>query len=217
MSRWPWSRFRRTQAGRSEHRRCRSPGRLWPIAASQPAVRRGKWRAARSRDPRPDESDRQSRNCSTRCPSRRCARTCGTQSSDRACRTGRRRLDTAPAYHQCPCDPAVFGAHGGRSDRRYRRLTQLWHVPYWRGMLRREPPRRPEPDAPPARRVIDRRPGSTGSSVSLRRMRHRQPAAGSNLLPVWLRRSDAAPTDGQQARAVATFTVDRLAYTPSRP
>ncbi|MCV7057764.1 zinc ribbon domain-containing protein [Mycolicibacterium gilvum] len=88
----------------------------------------------------------------------------------------------------------------------------------WRGMLRREPPRRPEPEAPagpPSHRSEQWKYGFVGSrceecgTVHLPPVRvcyqcgsadrmHRQPMADT-------------------AARVATYTIDRLAYTPSPP
>jgi 3-hydroxy-3-methylglutaryl CoA synthase/uncharacterized OB-fold protein len=96
-------------------------------------------------------------------------------------------------------------------------------VPYptfltWRGFLDREPPRRPEPDAPagpPAHR-------SGGYKLAFRATRCR--ACGSVNLPpsrVCFKCSAVDEMDSvamsSVAGTVATFTIDRLAYTPSPP
>jgi 3-hydroxy-3-methylglutaryl CoA synthase/uncharacterized OB-fold protein len=96
-------------------------------------------------------------------------------------------------------------------------------VPYasyltWRGLLEREPPRRPEPDrpaAPPSARAGDWKFSFTGSACTACGFVHLPPArvchhcgAVDQMNPV--RRADTPGT-------VATFTVDRLAYSPAPP
>ncbi len=96
-------------------------------------------------------------------------------------------------------------------------------VPYasyltWRGLLEREPPRRPEPDrpaAPPSARAGDWKFSFTGSECTVCGFVHLPPArvchrcgAVDQMTPV--RRADTLGT-------VATFTVDRLAYSPAPP
>ena len=88
----------------------------------------------------------------------------------------------------------------------------------WRGMLRREPPRRPEPDAPagpPSHRSEHWKFGFVGSHCE---------ECGTVQLPparVCFKCGSAdhmhpQPMADAPAR-VATYTVDRLAYTPSPP
>jgi uncharacterized OB-fold protein len=96
-------------------------------------------------------------------------------------------------------------------------------VPYasyltWRGWLDREPPRRPEPDrpaAPPSARAGDWKFSFTGSACAACGFVHLPPArvchhcgAVDQMIPA--RRAGTAGT-------VATFTVDRLAYSPAPP
>jgi hydroxymethylglutaryl-CoA synthase len=96
-------------------------------------------------------------------------------------------------------------------------------VPYasyltWRGWLEREPPRRPEPDrpaAPPSARAGDWKFSFTGSACTACGFVHLPPArvchhcgAVDQMTPA--RRADTPGT-------VATFTVDRLAFSPSPP
>jgi 3-hydroxy-3-methylglutaryl CoA synthase/uncharacterized OB-fold protein len=88
----------------------------------------------------------------------------------------------------------------------------------WRGMLEREPPRRPDPTAPAAPPSLRHEPwkfGFTGSECEECGERHLPPArvcarcgAIDRMRPV--RMADVP------AR-IATFTVDRLAFTPSPP
>ena len=88
----------------------------------------------------------------------------------------------------------------------------------WRGMLNREPPRRPEPDAPaapPAHRSAGYKFGFHASRCEACRQVNVPPGricyscgARDQMTPISL--SDVTGT-------VATFTVDRLAYTPSPP
>jgi 3-hydroxy-3-methylglutaryl CoA synthase/uncharacterized OB-fold protein len=88
----------------------------------------------------------------------------------------------------------------------------------WRGMLPREPPRRPEPDAPagpPSHRSENWKYGFAGSrceeceTVSLPPVRICYKCGSVD-------RTHPQPMADTPAR-VATFTVDRLAYTPSPP
>jgi len=96
-------------------------------------------------------------------------------------------------------------------------------VPYttylsWRGLLEFEPPRRPEPDrvaGPPAARSADWKFGLRGSRCTACRF--------VNLPPVRVCRSCGA-VDAMEPVPVseltgttATYTVDRLAYSPSPP
>jgi 3-hydroxy-3-methylglutaryl CoA synthase/uncharacterized OB-fold protein len=88
----------------------------------------------------------------------------------------------------------------------------------WRGMLNREPPRRPEPDAPaapPAHRSAGYKFGFHASRCDACHQVNVPPGricyscgARDQMTPISL--SDVTGT-------VATFTVDRLAYTPSPP
>jgi len=88
----------------------------------------------------------------------------------------------------------------------------------WRGMLNREPPRRPEPDAPaapPAHRSAGYKFGFQASRCDACHQVNVPPAricyscgARDQMTPISL--SDVLGT-------VKTFTVDRLAYTPSPP
>lgn len=88
----------------------------------------------------------------------------------------------------------------------------------WRGFLDREPPRRPDPEhpyAPPAARRVDWKFGFVGSRCGNCGGRHLPPAE----VCVHCRASGpmtAEPMADVRAR-VATYTVDRLAFTPSPP
>jgi len=96
-------------------------------------------------------------------------------------------------------------------------------VPYltylsWRGLVQRELPRRPEPDrpaAPPAARANDWKFGFTGSRCT---------NCGFVHLPPTRVCRDCSAADAMEAApasrlsgTVATFTVDRLAFSPSPP
>lgn len=96
-------------------------------------------------------------------------------------------------------------------------------VPYltylsWRGLVERELPRRPEPDrpaGPPSARAVEWKFGFTGSRCTTCGFLHlpplrvcRQCSAADAMEPV-----RAAGLTG----TVATFTVDRLAFSPSPP
>jgi len=88
----------------------------------------------------------------------------------------------------------------------------------WRGFLQREPPRRPDPEppaAPPSRRAEDWKFGFTGSRCQACGARHLPPQrvcvkchAMDRMAPERL--ADVPAT-------IATFTVDRLAYSLSPP
>jgi 3-hydroxy-3-methylglutaryl CoA synthase/uncharacterized OB-fold protein len=88
----------------------------------------------------------------------------------------------------------------------------------WRGFLRREPPRRPDPqapEAPPARRAEAWKFAFTGSRCQACGTRHLPPQrvcvkchAVDRMAPE--RMADVPAT-------IATFTVDRLAFSPSPP
>jgi uncharacterized OB-fold protein len=88
----------------------------------------------------------------------------------------------------------------------------------WRGFLRREPPRRPDPqapEAPPARRAEAWKFAFTGSRCQACGARHLPPQrvcvkchAVDRMTPERL--ADVPAT-------IATFTVDRLAFSPSPP
>ncbi|HKY67992.1 MAG TPA: Zn-ribbon domain-containing OB-fold protein, partial [Acidimicrobiales bacterium] len=88
----------------------------------------------------------------------------------------------------------------------------------WRGLLEPEPPRRPDPDAPAAPVTFRREPWKFGFTASRCR------DCGTRHLPpsrVCLACRSVDRMDGERladARGtVATFTVDRLAYSPSPP
>lgn len=96
-------------------------------------------------------------------------------------------------------------------------------VPYltylsWRGLVERELPRRPEPDrpaGPPSARAVDWKFGFTGSRCTACGFLHLPPLrvcrqCGSTDAMEAVRAADLVGT-------VATFTVDRLAFSPSPP
>jgi 3-hydroxy-3-methylglutaryl CoA synthase/uncharacterized OB-fold protein len=88
----------------------------------------------------------------------------------------------------------------------------------WRGVLTLEPPRRPEPDipmGPPARRSVRWKFGLVGTTCS---------ACGSRFAPPQRVCLDCGSVDDMTDErfadgvgTVRTFTVDRLAFTPSPP
>jgi hydroxymethylglutaryl-CoA synthase len=96
-------------------------------------------------------------------------------------------------------------------------------VPYasyltWRGLLEREPPRRPEPDrpaAPPSARAGDWKFSFTGSRCTECGFVHLPPARVCHRCGA-VDRMDEARLAGT-AGTVATYTVDRLAYSPAPP
>jgi 3-hydroxy-3-methylglutaryl CoA synthase/uncharacterized OB-fold protein len=88
----------------------------------------------------------------------------------------------------------------------------------WRGLIERETPRRPEPDrpaAPPSARAEGWKFGFVGSRCTECGRVHVPPTrvcSGCHAVD----RMERAPLAGK-AGTVATFTVDRLAYSPSPP
>lgn len=96
-------------------------------------------------------------------------------------------------------------------------------VPYttylsWRGLLERELPRRPEPDrpaGPPSARSAGWKFGLTGSRCTRCTLVHLPPARVCRECGA-TDAMEGVPVAGLQGR-VATFTVDRLAYSPSPP
>jgi 3-hydroxy-3-methylglutaryl CoA synthase/uncharacterized OB-fold protein len=125
------------------------------------------------------------------------------------------------------CDAWVLRTTEALADRRQpvpvaQQLEGGIEVPYpvylsWRGLLDREPPRRPEPDrpaAPPASRGAGWKFGLVGARC--------RECGFVHLPPVPLCRQchsgemEPAPVSRLRGR-VATFTVDRLAFSPSPP
>lgn len=88
----------------------------------------------------------------------------------------------------------------------------------WRGFLERQPPRRPDPDrpaAPPAARAEEWKFAFVGSRCEACDRVHLPPrrvCAGCGAVD----QTTDAPLAAEQA-TVATFTIDRLAYSPSPP
>ncbi|ANQ75863.1 MULTISPECIES: OB-fold domain-containing protein [Rhodococcus] len=88
----------------------------------------------------------------------------------------------------------------------------------WRGLLDREPPRRPEPDwaaAPPSARALGWKFNFAGTRCSACSFLHLPPARvckGCGAVDKMIAES-LAPREG----SVATYTVDRLAFSPSPP
>jgi hydroxymethylglutaryl-CoA synthase len=117
---------------------------------------------------------------------------------------------------------AALAARGSRSAVADQ-LTSPSRVPYatfltWRGVIRREPPRRPDPqppDAPAAARAEAWKYAFTGSRCQACGVRHVPPQrvcvkchAIDRMTPEPMRDVPAS---------IATFTVDRLAYSMSPP
>ena len=96
-------------------------------------------------------------------------------------------------------------------------------VPYaryltWRGMLDREPPRRPEPDrpaAPPSARAGEWKFSFSGSQCTECGFVHLPPARVCHRCGAVDQMTETRLADTMGT--VATFTVDRLAYSPSPP
>jgi hydroxymethylglutaryl-CoA synthase len=88
----------------------------------------------------------------------------------------------------------------------------------WRGFVKREPPRRPDPqapEAPPARRAEAWKFAFTGSRCQACGMRHLPP----QRVCVKCHAVDKMTPDrlADTPAVIATFTVDRLAFSPSPP
>ena len=93
--------------------------------------------------------------------------------------------------------------------------SSLRHVPHLAGLARPEPPRRPEPGRPPPRRRCARDDWKFGFVGSRWTACGTRPPAAPRVSSTWRRgRPDGAGADGRRAGTVATFTVDRLAYSP---
>jgi 3-hydroxy-3-methylglutaryl CoA synthase/uncharacterized OB-fold protein len=101
--------------------------------------------------------------------------------------------------------------------------TARGRVPYasyltWRGFLRREPPRRPDPqppEAPPALRAEAWKFAFTGSRCQACGTRHLPPQRVCVKCQAMDRMSPERLAD--VVATIATFTVDRLAFSPSPP
>lgn len=88
----------------------------------------------------------------------------------------------------------------------------------WRGMLRREPPRRPDPEhpfAPPAHRRVRWKFGLVAGRCAACGLRHLPPARVCSQCHT-VDAMDDEPMADVRAK-VATYTIDRLAFTPSPP
>ncbi len=126
------------------------------------------------------------------------------------------------------CDAMVLRATAALPTRRQRRpitrqragglavdpLTYL----SWRGLVELEPPRRPEPEraaAPPAARAVGWKFGFTGTRCTECGFVHLPPARACRSCGVTdsMAPAPAAALSG----TIATYTVDRLAFSPSPP
>jgi hydroxymethylglutaryl-CoA synthase len=113
---------------------------------------------------------------------------------------------------QRPAAPVRRQLAQGRDDLRY--ATYL----AWRGMLQKEPPRRPDPlapAAPPSLRSADYKYGFVGSRCAECGTLH-LPAARVCMQCKAIDHMKAEPM-ADAAGTIATFTVDHLAYSPSPP
>jgi hydroxymethylglutaryl-CoA synthase len=120
-----------------------------------------------------------------------------------------RTNDALARYHRVSTVRGLIGQ--GQADLDYLRFLS------WRGMLEREPPRRPEPDrpaAPPSLRSAAWKFAFTGSQDEAGN-RHLPPARVSYQTHS-LDRMTAVPMADVQG-TIVTFTIDRLAYSPSPP
>jgi len=97
---------------------------------------------------------------------------------------------------------------------------EVAHLTYlsWRGLVELEPPRRPEPDrpaAPPSSRAAGWKFGFTGSRCEVCGFTHLPPMRVCRQCGASDRMA-AVPVAGLGG-TIATYTVDRLAYSPSPP
>lgn len=120
---------------------------------------------------------------------------------------------TADAIIERRASRSVAGqVAAGRDDLRYATFLS------WRGLLTKEPPRRPDPDppaAPPARRANRYKYGFVGSRCEPCGMVHLPPVRVCAACHVVDRMVDA-PLAGTPG-TVVTHTIDRLAFTPNPP
>ena len=121
------------------------------------------------------------------------------------------RTTTALSAHRQPEPVAAAAAADGRM------------VPYptylsWRGLLDMEPPRRPEPDrpaGPPSARAAGWKFALTGNRCSACGFLHVPPMRVCRACGVADQSEPVSVRD--RGGRIATFTVDRLAYSPSPP
>ena len=138
---------------------------------------------------------------------------------------GRRSCWSAPPTVATPpcCAPPIGSPVGRQAEPLEAQLAGGRKVPYatyltWRGLLEREPPRRPEPDrpaGPPAARAKEWKFAFVGSGCQACGFVHVPPSRvckGCGAVD----QMDRAPLAERQG-TVATYTVDRLAHSPSPP
>lgn len=121
------------------------------------------------------------------------------------------RTQAALAQHRNPA-PVAAQVAAGNDHLRYTTFLS------WRGLLDREPPRRPDPEppyAPPSYRSEDWKFAFVASRCEACGTRHLPPARVCVRCHAVDRMSREQLAD--VPATVATFTVDRLAYTPSPP
>ncbi len=111
-----------------------------------------------------------------------------------------------------PAKPVAVQIAAGRDDLRYTQYLA------WRGQLVKEPPRRPDPvppAAPPAHRSTRYKFGFVGSRCEACGAVHLPPVRVCMSCHAVDRMADAPMAD--TTATVATYTIDRLAFTPSPP
>lgn len=121
------------------------------------------------------------------------------------------RTTEAIAAHRSAL-PVATQIAAGRDDLRYTRFLS------WRGALVKEPPRRPDPEpvaAPPAHRSTRYKFGFVGSRCEACATVHLPPVRVCSSCHSVDRMGDAPMAD--VPATVATYTIDRLAFTPSPP
>ncbi|MGH9039197.1 MAG: OB-fold domain-containing protein [Acidimicrobiia bacterium] len=121
------------------------------------------------------------------------------------------RTTDAIAAHT-PAKPVAAQVAAGRDDLRYAQFLS------WRGQLVKEPARRPDPTppaAPPAHRSTRYKFGFVGSRCEACATVHLPPVRVCMSCHAVDRMGDAPMAD--VPATVATYTIDRLAYTPSPP
>jgi 3-hydroxy-3-methylglutaryl CoA synthase/uncharacterized OB-fold protein len=123
-----------------------------------------------------------------------------------------RTTEALASYRQRQAVTVSEQIQGGRSDLSYNSFLT------WRGFLHREPPRRPDPDAPaapPSARDRDWKFGFYASRCEVCGTRHLPPAR----VCVKCNAVDQMATErlADTKATIATFTVDRLAYSLAPP
>jgi 3-hydroxy-3-methylglutaryl CoA synthase/uncharacterized OB-fold protein len=123
-----------------------------------------------------------------------------------------RTTEALPEYRAIRCGPSVRDQIASRGDIGYGAFLS------WRGMLTRDPPRRPDlqaPSAPAAARVTAWKFALTGSRCQACKTMHLPPQQVCMICGVM----DRMTPEGmdRQPATIATFAVDHLGFSPAPP